>query len=260
MLKVSLAVITLNEERNIERCLRSASWVNDIVVLDSGSQDRTREIATSLGARVFNEKWRGFRSQKERAVELCQYDWILSLDADETLSDKLSKELQNYCQQSDISWDALEFPRLSYYLGRWVRYGGWFPDYQQRFFHRQKATWVGGHVHERIQATTIHRSSSCLLHFPFESLTKQVETNNRYSGLGAQKLFDSEKKFSTWQLCLKPLSKFIETYIIKRGFLDGKSGFIISVGAAYSVFLKWAKLWEIENQPSWPENPTNSPR
>lgn len=247
---VSLVIISLNEEVNIERCIRSVPWAADVVVLDSGSQDRTVEIAKSLGARVFSEPWRGYRDQKARAAELAAHDWVLSLDADEALSPESSAEVQalfgdlNGSEASRA--DGFEFPRLSYHMERWIRHGGWYPDWQLRLFHRGRASWGAGHVHERVVAQNVRRLRAPILHWPFADLTEQVRTNNTYSSLGARDLFDRGRKFRLHLLVLKPLSKFVETYILKKGFLDGLPGFIISVGAAYSVFLKFAKLREIE--------------
>lgn len=246
--QLSLAIICLNEAANIERCVRSVPFATDVVVLDSHSTDRTREIAMACGARVFNEDWRGFRAQKQRATDLCAHDWVLSLDADEALSDEAQAELRELLASSSLnSFDGYELPRLSWNLGRWIRHGGWSPDLQLRLFHRKRASWQGGeHVHERVSAANVARLRGAILHWPFENLAEQVATNNRYSGLGADELRARGVRFSLAKLLWKPGSKFIETYFIKRGFLDGLPGFIIAVGAAYSVFLKFAKLWESE--------------
>jgi len=248
-LPVSLVVITLNEEQNIGRCLNSVDWVSDKVVLDSLSTDSTVEIAKSLNARVFQEAFRGFREQKARATEIAKYDWVLSLDADEALSPELSHELKSLMEtelnKPSSGFDGVEMPRLSYYLGRWIRYGGWYPDWQLRLFHRKNSQWVGGHVHEKVQCTRTVKTKSSLLHWVFKDLSDQVATNNEYSTKGALDLREKQQSFSCAKLVFKPLSKFLETYIWKRGFLDGLAGFIIAVGAAYSVFLKFSKLWEL---------------
>lgn len=246
---ISLVVITLNEERNIARCLKSVSWADDIVVLDCGSQDQTLEIARRLGARVFQENWRGYRAQKERATELALHDWVLSLDADEALSPRLSRECEALIQSGRLEdFDGYRMPRLSFHMGRWIRHGGWFPDFQTRLFQRKRCRWAGGHVHEYVEGAKIQTLPFPLLHWVFQDLAHQVQTNNRYSSNGAEDLADRKKSFHLIPLILKPVSKFLETYIVKRGFLDGLPGFIISVGAAYSIFLKYAKLWEIRQR------------
>jgi len=246
---LSLVIISLNEAENIERCIRSVPFADDIVVVDSGSTDGTVEIARRLGARVFVEEWRGFRDQKSRATELARHEWVLSLDADEALSPEAAKEVQDLLVAGSglAECDGYEFPRLTFNLGRWIRHGGWYPDRQLRLYDRRRSEWKGGgHVHERVAAERVRRLTSPILHWPFPNLGEQVATNNRYSGLGARELFDRGVRFSRFKLVVKPWSKFMETYFIKRGFMDGLPGFIISVGAAYSVFLKFAKLWELE--------------
>ena len=165
-MQISLAIITLNEEENVARCIQSAKWVDDIVVLDSGSTDRTREIAEELGARVFNEEWRGFGPQKSRAVELCKHEVVLSLDADEALSPELSTYLQGLSSKIFDNYDGVRFPRISFYLGRWIKHGGWTPDYQLRFFHRKQAQWTQSHVHEHITAERVYTIKETLYHFP----------------------------------------------------------------------------------------------
>ncbi len=244
--QLSLAIICLNEAAMIERCIRSVPFATDVVVLDSGSTDGTREIAAALGARVFDEEWRGFRAQKQRATDLCKNDWVLSLDADESLSENSIREISMLFSRPLVN-EGYEFPRLSWTMGRWIRHGGWYPDWQLRLFNRKLANWQGGeHVHERVSAANVGRLKEPIQHFPFENLAEQVATNNRYSGLGASELQTRGVRFSCLKLVFKPISKFLETYILKRGFSDGFPGFIISVGAAYSVFLKFAKLWELE--------------
>ncbi len=246
---ISLVIITLNEESNIARCIASAPFVSDILVLDSGSTDQTVELAKGLGARVIVEPWRGYFKQKLRATELAEQDWVLSLDADEALSPELAEEIRalEFSEGSDLSGvDGFEMPRLSFHMGRWIRHGGWYPDRQLRLFHRGRAQWSGGMVHERVRAERVQRLRGDIHHYVFKDLSDQVQTNNEYSSLGAEDLRQRGKSFSLLKLLLKPWSKFFETYLLKGGFRDGLPGFIISVGASYSVFLKFAKLWESE--------------
>jgi glycosyltransferase involved in cell wall biosynthesis len=245
---ISLAIICLNEAANIERCIRSVPFAEEVVVVDSGSTDATVEIAKNCGARVHVESWRGFRDQKQFAADNCRHDWVLSLDADEALSPEVSREIERLLISRNFEQvDGYEMPRLTWNLGRWIRHGGWYPDHQLRLFNRHKARWEGGkHVHERVKAERVIRLKNPIHHWPFPDHSEQVATNNRYSSLGAEELHRKGKSFSLFRLVTKPISKFLETYIAKRGFLDGLPGFIISVGAAYSIFLKYAKLWEIE--------------
>ncbi len=248
---ISLVVITRNAEEHIARCLKSVPWAADIVVLDSGSTDATVSIAKNLGARVFKEEWRGFGPQKRRAVELAQNDWILSLDADEALSDPALAELQRL-MSGPRSHPAYALPRVSFHLGRWIWHGGWFPDWQIRLFDRRQANWSSDQIHEKVLSPSVGRLSKPIQHWVFKDLADQVATNNRYSTLGAESLKSQGRAFWLFHLIVKPPVKFIETYLWKRGFLDGLPGLIIAVGAAYSVFLKWAKLWELNKLKSRP--------
>lgn len=245
MIPLSLIVITRNAEAHLARCLNSVKFASDVVVLDCGSTDRTLEIARECGARVFSEEWRGFGPQKRRATEIAKYDWVLSLDADEALSMDAQNEVRQILSSGAApSVQAFRFPRISFHMGRWIRHGGWYPDWQIRLYDRNVANWSDAQIHEKIQAQKIGTLHFPIEHWVFSSLTHQIETNNRYSSLGADELFKKGKRFSFFNLIVKPKVKFFETYVWKLGFLDGLPGFIIAVGAAYSVFLKWAKLWE----------------
>ncbi len=244
-LPISLVIITLNEEAHIERCIRSAPFVDDIVVVDSFSTDRTVEIAKGCGARVFQEKWKGYGPQKALATDQARHSWILSLDADEALSPELAAEIMQRFVDLDAEAGYL-FPRKSFHLGRWIEHGGWYPDYQLRLFNKDKSQWNSAALHEKVEVKRKLKMRRDLLHWVFDDLSDQVVTNDKYSTLGARQLADSGKSFSYLKLIFKPWSKFVETYFFKRGFMDGLPGFIISVGAAYSVFLKFAKLWEMQ--------------
>ena len=245
-LPISLAVITLNEEANIERCIRSVPFVDDVIVVDSYSTDRTKEIAEKCGARVLQEKWRGFGPQKAFATENAKNSWVLSLDADEALSPELAKEILEKFSSLDPEAGYL-VPRKSFHLGRWIMHGGWYPDFQLKLFNKDKSRWNSASLHEKVQVKKELKLNSPVLHWVFKDLSHQVITNDRYSTLGMNQLEAQGKKFSYFKLFTKPPTKFIETYIFKGGILDGMPGFIISVGAAYSVFLKYAKHWELEH-------------
>ncbi len=249
---VSLVIITLNEADGIGRAIASAPFCDEVVVLDSGSTDGTCDIARQLGARVFVEEWRGFQAMKQRATDLAENDWILSLDGDEAVDAALCEELTELFKgwaAGAVQADGYRMPRLTWNLGRWIRHGGWYPDLQLRLYNRKRAKWGGGsQVHERVEAENVGRLRGQLLHYPFATHAEQVATNNRYSGLGAEELVRRGQVFQWHKLFLKPISKFTETYFFKRGFLDGLPGYIIAVGAAYSVFLKYVKLWEIERR------------
>ncbi|WP_413294104.1 glycosyltransferase family 2 protein [Bdellovibrio sp. HCB185ZH] len=244
-LPISLVVIALNEEAHIDRCIRSVPFADDVVVVDSFSTDRTVEVAEKAGARVFQEKWRGFGPQKAFAAEQAKNHWILSLDADEALSPELASEIIS--QFSSLNPDAgYLFPRKSFHMGRWIMHGGWYPDYQLRLFNKSQSRWNSANVHEKVEVKTVLKMQSPLLHYVFDDLSDQVVTNDRYSSLGARELQAKGKSFSYLKMLFKPFGKFVETYFVKAGFLDGLPGFVIAIGAAYSLFLKYVKLWELE--------------
>jgi glycosyltransferase involved in cell wall biosynthesis len=245
-LKLSLVIITLNEEKNIERCIRSVPMASDIVVVDSGSRDRTVEIARNLGARILVEAWRGFYKQKTRATALALQPWVLSLDADEALSETAQKRIVEIMNSKNLEdQDAYAFPRVTYHMGKWLRRGGMYPDYQARLFHKERAKWLDSSVHEKIIAKKIKKDSGDILHWSFDDIADQIATINRYSSLKAQDMFDKKEKFSYYKLMIKPIRKFIEIYFIKRGFMDGVAGFVVACVGAFSHCLRYAKLYEL---------------
>lgn len=244
-LPLSLVVIAFNEEHNIQRCLDSVPFASEKLVVDSFSTDRTVEIANAAGARVIQEKWRGFGAQKAFATENAAFDWILSLDADEALSPELQKEIMQIFEKLNPETGYL-LPRLSFHLGKWIRFGGWYPDLQLRLFHRQFCQWNLTGLHEKVQVKNKGKLKAPIQHWVFEDLADQVNTNNRYSGLGTQELIFRKESFSMLKLIFRPFGKFIECYFVKLGFLDGMAGFVIAVGASYSLFLRYAKLWEYQ--------------
>jgi len=244
-IKISVAIITFNESSNIRRCIKSVDFANEIIVVDSLSNDDTCEIAKSLGGKVINQKFLGHIKQKQLAVDSCSNEWILSLDADEELSDELRNEIMELLK-TPFKYDAYIMPRVSFHLGRWIRHGGWYPDAKIRLFNKTKAYWGGYNPHDKVIVNgTVGKLKGDLQHYVFDDLRHNIDTNNSYSSIMANDLFKEEKSFSYIKLFLKPIGKFLETYIYKRGFLDGLPGFIIAVGASYSMFLKFAKLWEL---------------
>lgn len=241
---LTVVVITKNEELNITRCLASVlGWVNEVIVYDSGSVDQTVQVASKLGAHVISGEWLGFGPTKKKATLLAKNDWILSLDADEEVSLDLKLEIQQKFSSLD-SESAYALPRKSYFLKKWILHGGWYPDRQVRLFNQKHSMWNQDLIHEKVQAKYIQNFENCLNHYVFKNLSHQVVTNDRYSTLQAQKMFNDGKKMNWFHFMTKPTVKFIECYFLKLGFLDGYAGFVIARNAAYSVFLKWAKLKE----------------
>ncbi len=244
MNKISVVIIAKNEEHNIQRCIESAVFADEIIVYDSGSVDQTVVIARKLGAKAFTGEWMGFGPTKRHATELASHDWILSIDADEEVSSELQAEILKR-RETLIPEVGYRIPRLSNYLGRWIRHGGWYPDYQLRLFNRKQSGWSSDLIHEKVKSKSVDTFSSQLNHYVFNSIDHQVQTNNRYSSLQATEMFKQGKKFSWFHFITKPYVKFLECYFLKRGFLDGWVGYLIARNAAYSVFLKWAKLKEL---------------
>jgi len=245
--KVSLAVISWNEEKNIARCLASVPWADEIVVVDSESQDQTQKIAAAMGAKVVVQPFLGHVAQKQLALSLCQNSWVLSLDADEVLSPVLFSKLLPYFEKEKIEVDGFQFHRRSFHLGRWIGYGGWYPDKKLRLVRKEKAHWSGQDPHDVLLISgRVEPISADIQHYVFRDLAHNVAQNNSYSSISAKKLNEQGVKFSFWMLFLKPPFTFFRLYFFRLGFLDGMAGLIIAVGGAYSQFLKFAKLWEIQ--------------
>jgi len=240
-MKISAAIITFNEERNISRAIESLRCCDEIVVVDSGSNDRTVELAVKLGARVIDSNWRGYAGQKNYASEQCQHDWILSLDADEALSEALEAELWQI-KKSGPRFDAYTMPRLAQYLGRWILHSGWYPDRKVRLFDRKRAKWVGNYVHESVVVDgSVGHLNSNILHFTCNSLSEHLKTMDRYTTLAAEQLVAQQASVGWTQLALDPPWTFFTTYVLKGGFLDGTEGLAIAYMAALYNFLKYAK-------------------
>jgi glycosyltransferase involved in cell wall biosynthesis len=247
-LPVTVTIITLNEEAHIENAIRSAAWAEEVVVVDSGSTDRTVEIAESLGAKVVARKWPGYGQQKNYAQQLARHEWVLNIDADEVIPAELADEIQDKLTQLMDSPDSVKgfyIARKTYYLGRWIRHGGWYPNYLLRMAHKNISSWTEPNVHEQL---VVHGPAQemkhPLHHHAFSSIEDQILTNLRFAKLGSRELAKAGQQPSIFRMIFKPIGKFIETYFLKFGFLDGLPGFIISVNAAHSMFLKYAFLNE----------------
>lgn len=241
-MKISATIITLNEERNIARSIESLRCADEIVVVDSNSTDRTCEIAQKLGARVIDNPFPGYAQQKNFAAEQASYDWVLSIDADEALSESLEAEIWQI-KKHGPKYDGYTFPRMAQYLGRWILHGGWYPDRKVRLYDRRKAQWVGDYVHEsvRVRGTVGHLEGN-LLHFTCDSLSEHLRTLDRYTTLAAEQMIDHKQPVGWTDLLIDPPWTFFRTYILKRGFLDGKEGLAIAYMAAFYNFIKYAKV------------------
>jgi glycosyltransferase involved in cell wall biosynthesis len=241
-MQITATIVTFNEERNIARAIESLRCADEVVVVDSGSNDKTREIAARLGARVIEEPWRGYAAQKNFAAGCASFDWILSIDADEALSEELEGEIATLKQEVP-AFAAYSMPRLAQYLGRWILHGGWYPDPKVRLYDRSRAQWTGEYVHESIQvrAGGVGRLEGKLLHFTCDSLSAHLRTLDRYTTLAARELVDRGAKIGLRRLLIDPVWTFVRTWILRRGFLDGAQGIAIAWMAALYTFLKYAK-------------------
>jgi glycosyltransferase involved in cell wall biosynthesis len=241
MMKISATIITHNEERNLPRAIESLRCADEIVVVDSGSTDRTVELAEKLGARVIDSPWPGYAKQKNLATERAQHDWILSLDADESLSEALEAEIWRL-KKAGPEYDAYTMPRLARYLGKWIRHSGWYPDRKIRLYHRAKGTWVGDFVHESIKVEgAVGHMEGNLLHFTCDSLSEHMKVMDRYTTLAAEQIVANKEDVSLARLLFQPPWTFLNTYVVKAGFLDGVEGLAIANMAALYSFLKYAK-------------------
>jgi glycosyltransferase involved in cell wall biosynthesis len=240
-MKITATIIAFNEERHIARALESLRCCDEIVVVDSGSVDRTVELAEKLGARVVESPWHGYAAQKNYAAEQALNDWILSLDADEALSESLEGEIWTL-KKKGPAYDAYTMPRLAQYLGRWILHCGWYPDRKVRLYHRARAKWVGDFVHESVEVNgRVGHLESNLLHFTCDSLSEHLKSMDRYTTLAAEELVSRKQKIHLRNMILDPAWTFTRTYFFQRGFQDGLEGLTIAYMAALYTFLKHAK-------------------
>ncbi len=248
---ISVCIITFNEEENIRDCLESVKWVEEIVVVDSLSQDNTVAICREYTDKVFQKEWQGHVKQKNYALDHATNEWVLCIDADERISPELKEEIESCLSEDAKSCDGYIFPRHSYYLGRWINHGGWYPDYKLRLFKKSKGKWGGKDPHDKVilHGATI-RLKAELLHFVYKNLSHQLQTVDNFSTITAGVLESEKEKFSLLKLLFRPPIRFFEMYVIKRGFWDGLPGFIIAVSSSFYIFLKYAKLWELEKNKS----------
>ena len=245
MLDISAMVLTLNEEENIARCLTSLDFCREIVVVDSGSSDRTREIAGSFTDKIFQRRMDGFGPQRNYCIERAENDWIFWLDADEEVSTGLRRSLEGVSEQTDYSGFYISF-RI-FYLGRWIKHSGWRPEYHLRLFNRQRGRCSPDRVHERIVlAGKTGRLAGDILHYPYRSLTEHLKKIDRYTTLIAEERRNRGVRFNPAKAAFAPAGEFCKKYFLKLGFLDGFPGLAIAVSSAYYTFLKYAKLYEIQ--------------
>ena len=247
--KISAVIIAFNEEKHITEAVRSVAWADEVIVVDSESTDRTRELAESAGARVVINPWPGFSDQKQFAVDQASNDWIFSLDADERVTDELSEEIRRI-RETGPEADGYKIARLPFYMGRPIRHGGWYPDLQLRLFDRRKGRWNGAVIHESIKMSDDARTARLagdIMHYTVENAAEhQKMITERYAPLGARKMYEEGRRTSPFGAIFAAWFAFVRGYFLKLGFLDGFQGFCIAYFAAHHAFMKHLTLLEMQ--------------
>ena len=256
---ISVAIVAMDEEANIGRTLASVSWADEIVLVDSGSKDRTCEIARERGARVVVEPWRGYVAQKQYAIDLCTKDWVLLVDADEEISPGLAEEIRAAIADPNAA-SGYWLPRKNLFLGRWMRHGGFYPDPKLRLFRRGEGFVTGHDPHDRCELKPVSSQNvpqmtrqfkNAMVHYTYPNLSLYIAHMNRYSSLGAQlAVAKGHRSFSFADIVLRPLATFVYNYFVRLGFLDGHEGLLLHLYHAVYVSWKYAKAWELSRKQS----------
>lgn len=245
--RLSVAIITLNAADQIEACLASAAFADEIVVVDSGSIDGTPDIAARYGAHVIAHPWAGFGRQKQVAVEAARHDWVLCLDADERVSEALRADIERELVSPRFA--AYTMPRRNRFMGRWLRHGEGYPDLSLRLFDRTRARWSDDPVHEKVLTDApVGRLRGDLLHESETSIAQYLEKQNRYTTLQAEQMFARGKRAGLRHLVLNPLARFVKFYVVRRGFLDGAPGLVHIAIGCFNTFLKYAKTRDLQRR------------
>jgi (heptosyl)LPS beta-1,4-glucosyltransferase len=257
--KVSVTVITKNEAADIGRALASVGWADEIIVVDSGSADDTAAIARRYTDRVVVRDWPGYAAQKTYAGSIASNDWILSIDADEVVTPELAHEVRATLA-TDPSEAAFRIPRVTWYLGRWVRTTDWYPDYQIRLYDRRRADWADRYVHESVTPRgPVGRLRGEFQHYAYRDISDHLETIDRYTTYAARQMHEAGRRAGFFELAAHPPLAFLRNYIARGGIRDGIAGLIISALNSYYVFLKFAKLWERDRPAPGTQNRTQHP-
>ena len=239
---VSVTIISKNEIQHIEKCLESVRWASEIVLVDQFSTDGTAEIARLFGAKVFQEPWHGFAAQKNIAIDKAKGPWILSLDVDERVTPLLNKEIENIIHQK-TTYNGYKIARKNFFCGQWIRYGGWYPDYNLRLFKKHTGYFQERAVHEKVIVDgKVGFLKHPLEHYTYISVPDYLTRLERYSRLAAKEMSGSKKTVRWHNLTLRPLYTFVNMYLLRRGFLDGAAGFFLAVSYAYYNFLKYYRF------------------
>jgi glycosyltransferase involved in cell wall biosynthesis len=248
MNKFSVVIITLNEERNIKRCLESVvDLTDDIIVMDSFSTDRTEKICKQFGVRFYQEKFRGYIDTKNEANKLAKYDYILSIDADEALSPDLKESILNI-SENDCK-DGYIMNRLTNYCGKWIKHTDWYPDKKLRLWNRNKGKWDGILIHEIVKMddnSTVGFLKGDLFHYSYYSIAEHINQTNKFTSISAEEKFKANKNTSWVKIIFSPMWKFFKSYFLRLGFMDGFYGFVVCIISAHATFLVYAKLKQLK--------------
>jgi len=246
-MKLTVTVITRDEAANIAAALQSVSWADEIIVVDSQSADDTVSIARKLASRVEIREWPGYSAQKNYAASIASNDWILSLDADERVTPELATEIRELLQ-TPPAYSGYRIPRVAWYLGRWIRSTDWYPDYQLRLYDRRAARWNGRRVHESVESDRPPgRLRHELEHYAYRDVSDHLATIDKYTTLAAEQWLSEGRRTGPFELFFHPRLAFIRNYLLRGGFRDGAAGLLVSKMNSYYVFLKLAKLWELQS-------------
>ncbi|MDI7260473.1 MAG: glycosyltransferase family 2 protein [Thermodesulfobacteriota bacterium] len=242
---VSVYVLTFNNHRTIERCLRSLHWAEELVVVDSGSTDGTYEVCQHYTEKLYQKEFQGHRDQYQYAADLTTCEWIMFVDADEEVPPELVEEIRRELDGGAKDRDGFFVYRRTYYLGRWIRYGGWYPDGEIRLYRRHKGRWEGG-LHAKVAVDgKVSTLKNQYLHYTYRDISDQIQTIDKYSRIAAEDMAQRGEKFTFFKLLFHPPFRFIKEYLFKFGFRDGFPGLVIIVSTMFYVFIKYAKLWEL---------------
>ena len=245
-MRISAVVIAKDEARDVEACLRSVSFCDEVLLLDSGSRDGTQDLARAAGARVVETDWPGYVAQKERGARLAAHDWVLSLDADERVDDRLRARLERLRDGPEPMAAGFEMTRHVFYLGRWIDHGGWYPEWRTRLFDRRRARWGGTEPHDRVELDgPLERlADGEIHHFTYRTLSEHLAQIDRFTTIAAAERVAAGRTASLVGMLFRSPWRFFRMYVLRAGFLDGRAGFVLAALAAYYVFLKYAKTWE----------------
>lgn len=248
--KISAFIVTFNEEDQIKACLDSLSFCDEIIVVDSFSTDKTKEIATACGAKIIERKWHGYIDQKAFGLSQCTYDWVINLDADERVNSELKESILEVLRKDSLSPIALagyECNRVVYFLDRWWRRGGWYPEYRLRFLRRTKVSWGGKEPHEKaVPNGPVGKLAGEIEHHSFDDLDDQLRRLVKYSSIAAKEYYESGARVGPIQLLVSPVVRVIKFLLLKQGFREGMAGLIVAVNEGFYTFMKYAKVWEMQ--------------